>query len=56
MTWPAAGLAVVCAGAGLGGLLAGALITGAGIGLATPLGFAALAANSPTERLGQTKR
>jgi len=50
----AAGLAVAALVAGVGGLLAGALITGAGIGLATPLGFAALAAHSPTERLGQT--
>lgn len=50
----AAGLAVAALVTGVGGLLAGALITGAGIGLATPLGFAALAAHSPTERLGQT--
>lgn len=48
------GLVVAALAPGAVGLLTGALITGAGIGLATPLGFAALAANSPTERLGQT--
>lgn len=49
----AAGLA---AGAlpGVPGLLAGGLGIGAGVGLATPLGFAALAASAPYGRLGQT--
>ncbi|MFJ2717948.1 MFS transporter [Streptomyces sp. NPDC087437] len=39
---------------GLTGLLLGAALIGAGTGLITPLGFAALAASTPTERLGQT--
>lgn len=39
---------------GLVGILAAAVLTGAGTGLITPLGFAALAASTPTERLGQT--
>lgn len=39
---------------GLPGLLAGALIIGAGTGVATPLGFAALAAHAPPDRLGAT--
>jgi hypothetical protein len=39
---------------GLTGVLAGAALIGAGTGLITPLGFAALAANTPAERLGQT--
>ncbi|MFF4113583.1 MFS transporter [Streptomyces sp. NPDC001714] len=39
---------------GLAGILAAALLTGAGTGLITPLGFAALAASTPAERLGQT--
>ncbi|MET8448663.1 MFS transporter [Streptomyces sp. NPDC005209] len=39
---------------GLTGVLLGAALTGAGTGLITPLGFAALAASTPTERLGQT--
>lgn len=50
----ATGLAVAALLPGLPGLLVGALLTGAGTGLATPLGFAALAAHSPPERLGQT--
>ena len=54
------GLAVTAAGLaaavipGLPGVLTAALLIGAGTGLITPLGFAALAANTPTERLGQT--
>ncbi|TYB42086.1 MFS transporter [Actinomadura chibensis] len=39
---------------GLAGLLAAAALIGAGTGLITPLGFAALAAATPRERLGQT--
>lgn len=39
---------------GLSGVLAAALLIGAGTGLITPLGFAALAAATPPERLGQT--
>jgi len=54
------GLAITAAGLaaaalpGLLGLLLGAILIGAGTGLITPLGFAALAAASPAERLGQT--
>ncbi|WP_051808978.1 MFS transporter [Actinoplanes subtropicus] len=39
---------------GLVGVLAGAALIGVGTGLITPLGFAALAAGTPKERLGQT--
>ncbi|AEV85400.1 MFS transporter [Actinoplanes sp. SE50] len=39
---------------GLTGVLAGAALIGAGTGLITPLGFAALAGSTPPERLGQT--
>lgn len=39
---------------GLTGILLAAALIGAGTGLITPLGFAALAASTPTERLGQT--
>lgn len=39
---------------GLPGLLAGALIIGLGTGVATPVGFAALAAHAPPDRLGAT--
>ncbi|MET7379951.1 MFS transporter [Streptomyces sp. NPDC005526] len=39
---------------GLPGILAGAALIGAGAGLITPLGFAALAAATPAERLGRT--
>lgn len=39
---------------GLPGLLLAAAVIGAGTGLATPLAFAALAASTPPERLGQT--
>jgi hypothetical protein len=35
-------------------VLSGAALIGAGTGLITPLGFAALAASTPAERLGQT--
>ena len=54
------GLALTAAGLGcailpgLGGLLSAAVLIGAGTGLITPLGFAALAASTPAERLGQT--
>ncbi|MGN9843299.1 MFS transporter [Nonomuraea sp. H19] len=56
----AAGLVVTAAGLacamlpGLAGVLASAVLIGAGTGLITPLGFAALAAATPQERLGQT--
>ncbi|MBD0708279.1 MULTISPECIES: MFS transporter [unclassified Streptomyces] len=56
----AAGLLVTAAGLGcamlpgLTGVLTGAALIGAGTGLITPLGFAALAAGTPRERLGQT--
>lgn len=55
-----AGLAVTAAGLGcavlpgLAGILPAAGLIGAGTGLITPLGFAALAATTPPERLGQT--
>ncbi|MFE4703141.1 MFS transporter, partial [Streptomyces sp. NPDC056738] len=39
---------------GVPGLLSGAALIGTGTGLITPLGFAALAASTPAERLGQT--
>ncbi|MEU5594982.1 MFS transporter [Streptomyces sp. NPDC020298] len=56
----AAGLSVTAAGLacallpGLAGILGAAALIGVGTGLITPLGFAALAASTPTERLGQT--
>src|SRR5690349_174619 len=56
----AAGLLATAAGLacamlpGLTGILLGAALIGVGTGLITPLGFAALAASTPTERLGQT--
>ncbi|MEW1780118.1 MFS transporter [Streptomyces sp. NPDC086777] len=56
----AAGLSLTAAGLacamlpGLTGILLGAALIGAGTGLITPLGFAALAASTPAERLGQT--
>ncbi|NUP46852.1 MAG: MFS transporter [Catenulispora sp.] len=49
----AAGLAAAMLPTAAGVLLAAALI-GAGTGVITPLGFAALAAATPAERLGQT--
>ncbi|MGW3354440.1 MFS transporter [Streptomyces bungoensis] len=39
---------------GLAGILLAAALIGVGTGLITPLGFAALATSTPTERLGQT--
>lgn len=56
----AVGLLVTTAGLGcamlpgLLGVLTGAALIGAGTGLITPLGFAALAASTPEDRLGQT--
>ncbi|MGI6872154.1 MFS transporter [Amycolatopsis sp. 3B14] len=50
----AAGLAVAALVPGIGGVLGAAVAVGAGVGLATPLGFAHLAATTPPERLGQT--
>ncbi|WP_435122919.1 MFS transporter [Amycolatopsis thermoflava] len=50
----AAGLAVAALVPGIGGVVGAAVAVGAGVGLATPLGFAHLAATSPPERLGQT--
>jgi MFS family permease len=39
---------------GIAGLLTAAIGIGIGVGLITPIGFAHLAATTPTERLGQT--
>jgi MFS family permease len=50
----AAGLAVPTLLPHLVGLLAAAVAVGIGTGLVTPLAFAALAATSPPERIGQT--
>ncbi|MGW3507434.1 MFS transporter [Streptomyces sp. NPDC000994] len=56
----AAGLVVTACGLaaallpGVTGLLTAAVLIGAGTGLITPLGFAALAAATPEERMGQT--
>ena len=50
----AAGLGVPAVVPQLSGLLGAAVLIGAGTGLITPLAFAALAAGSPPERLGQT--
>ncbi len=50
----ALGLALAALLPGLAGLLASGLVIGVGIGVATPLGFAALAASTAPERLGQT--
>ena len=50
----AAGLGVPAVVPQLPGLLGAAVLIGAGTGLITPLAFAALAAGSPPERLGQT--
>ncbi|MFJ9927968.1 MFS transporter [Streptomyces misionensis] len=55
-----AGLAVTACGLaaavlpGVAGLLPAAVLIGAGTGVITPLGFAALAAATPEERIGQT--
>lgn len=55
-----AGLLLAAAGLGCAtlpgvpGVLSGAALIGTGTGLITPLGFAALAASAPAERLGQT--
>ncbi len=50
----AAGFAIAAVVPGLIGILLAALAIGVGTGLVTPLGFAALAASTPPERLGQT--
>ena len=50
----AAGLAVPAVTPQLAGLLGAAVLVGAGTGVITPLAFAALAAATPPERLGQT--
>lgn len=50
----AAGMAVAAIVPGVAGILAAAVAIGAGVGVATPLGFAHLAAITPQERLGQT--
>jgi MFS family permease len=50
----AAGLTCAALLPGLAGLLPAALLAGSGIGVVTPLGFAALAASAPAGRLGQT--
>ncbi|WUV13346.1 MFS transporter [Amycolatopsis sp. NBC_01488] len=50
----ALGLAAPTVLPGIAGLLVAALTIGVGTGLATPIGFAHLAATTPKERLGQT--
>ncbi|HTF49086.1 MAG TPA: MFS transporter [Pseudonocardia sp.] len=50
----AAGLALVAALPGLSAVVVGAVFIGAGTGVATPLGFAHLAATADAARLGQT--
>lgn len=50
----AAGMALAALLPGVGGVLGAAVVIGAGVGLATPLGFAHLAAATPQERLGRT--
>lgn len=50
----ALGMAVATVLPGIAGIAVAALAIGAGTGLATPVGFAHLAAATPTERLGQT--
>lgn len=50
----AAGMALAAVLPGVAGVLVAAVAIGAGVGLATPLGFAHLAAITPPERLGQT--
>jgi MFS family permease len=50
----AAGMAVAAVLPGVIGIVVAALAIGAGTGLATPLGFAHLAATAPAGRLGQT--
>jgi MFS family permease len=56
----AAGLLIAAVGlgcatlSGITGVLLAAVLIGTGTGLITPLGFAALAASTPPERLGQT--
>jgi DHA1 family tetracycline resistance protein-like MFS transporter len=48
----AAGFLIAAVG-GLAGLIAGAALTGAGVAIATPAGFARLAASTPPGRLGR---
>lgn len=50
----AAGMVLVALVPGVVGVLVAAVAVGTGVGLATPLGFAHLAAVTPKERLGQT--
>jgi MFS transporter, DHA1 family, tetracycline resistance protein len=50
----AAGFTFAATLPGVLGLLAGAITVGAGAGIVTPLGFAALASYSPAERVGET--
>jgi MFS family permease len=49
----AAGFLLALTG-GLAGLIAGAMLIGAGVAIAIPAGFARLAASTPTEQLGRT--
>ena len=49
----AAGLGAATVG-GVAGVVAAAALIGLGTGIITPLGFAALAASTPEERMGQT--
>ncbi|MEV4314853.1 MFS transporter [Actinocrispum sp. NPDC049592] len=50
----AAGMVLAAWIPGVAGVLVAAVAVGAGVGLATPVGFAHLAAATPPERLGQT--
>ncbi|MDT7799058.1 MAG: hypothetical protein QOI78_2491 [Actinomycetota bacterium] len=50
----AAGMVVAALVPGVAGVLVAAVAIGVGVGVATPLGFAHLAAVTPPERLGQT--
>jgi MFS family permease len=50
----AVGLALPALLPDLAGLIAAAVLIGAGTGMVTPVGFAVLAASGPPERLGQT--
>lgn len=50
----AAGIGIAALFPGLAGLIVAAIVTGAGTALITPLGFAALAATAPPDRLGAT--
>lgn len=50
----AAGLAIPAFAHGVAALVAAAMLIGAGVGIATPIAFATLAATAPPGRMGQT--